>query len=188
MDLAPPSIRFRSRPPSDGLPEFYRGYVARVPQGDVVETLERQVHETLRVLSSVPRDREIYRYRPEAWSVREVVGHMTDTERVFQYRALSLARRDPAPLPPMDQDRWAEMSGAHHRPLADHLTEFQAVRRSTVLLLEGLDPEAWAARGVANHLPVAMAAIPWILAGHELHHLDVLTTRYHAADPTDAGS
>ncbi|MEX2527627.1 MAG: DinB family protein [Gemmatimonadota bacterium] len=186
--MAHPVSPFRTQPPTDGLPEFYRGYVARVPTGDVVQTLERQVHETVRVLSAIPTDREVHRYRPDAWSMREVVGHMTDTERVFQYRALSLARMDPAPLPPMDQDRWVEASGAHHRPLASHLDEFQSVRRSTVLLLEGLEPEGWAARGVANELPFAMAAIPWILAGHELHHLEVLKTRYHAVPSTDTSS
>lgn len=188
MDTTQATVSFRSQPPADGLPEYYRGYVARVPVGDVVQTLERQIHETVAALSMISGDGEVHRYRPDAWSVREVVGHMTDTERVFQFRALSMARRDPAPLPPMDQDRWVDTSGAHHRPLASHLAEFQAVRRSTVLLLEGLEPDGWDAWGVANDLPFAMAAIPWILAGHELHHVEVLKTRYHAVDPTEIGS
>jgi len=169
----------RTRRPRPGeYPDYQGAYIDLVPEGDILETLERQRRETAAELRSVPPELEEHRYAEGRWSVREVVGHVADAERLFSFRALHVARRDPAPLPGMDQDVWARASAAGERPLAELVDELEAVRRSTVFLFHGLDEAALARTGVANERPLLVAAVPWLIAGHELHHLRILRERY----------
>jgi hypothetical protein len=178
MHLMPSAAPAFLRPGPGEHHEYYGLYVSQVSDGDVLDTLERQVEETTALLRSVPAARETYRYADGKWSIREVIGHVLDTERVFGLRALHFARRDPAPLPSFEQDDWARVSNAHARPLADLVEEFRAVRRGHVLLLRGLDPDAGPRRGVASGREFTVRSIPWILAGHERHHVGVLRERY----------
>ncbi len=176
MPSAAPLYR---RPGAGEHHEYYGLYVSQVPDGEeVLEALERQIEDTAALLRGVPAARETHRYAAGKWSIREVVGHVLDAERVFGFRALHFARRDPAPLPSMEQDDWARVSNAHDRPLADLVEELRAVRRGHLLMLRGLDAEAVSRRGVASGREFTVRAIPWILAGHERHHVRVLRERY----------
>ncbi len=175
-----------ARPDAATYPAFYHAYVERVPDGDLVATLERQVDDTVALVSRFSPGREELRYAPGKWSVREVVGHVTDSERVFALRALWAARGDPSPQPGFDEKAWAAASNAAGRPLAELTEEFRAVRRATVLLLRGLDADAWKRRLTANGTAISLAAVAWIMAGHELHHRAVLEERYLPAAPGSA--
>lgn len=165
-------------PDASEYPEFYLGYGELVPSGDLVETLGRQIDRTLALLQRVPAAGETHRYAEGKWSVREVVGHVIDAERLFTYRALHIARGDPAPLPGMDQEAWASASNAHERPLAKLADELEAVRRATLHLFGGLSPEVHDRRGIASGYEISIRCIGGIVAGHELHHRRVLKERY----------
>lgn len=157
---------------------FYGGYVDAVGDGDVVESMERQGRAVVELLLSVPEDRETHRYEPDKWSVREVVGHLVDSERVFQYRAAHIARRDPAPLPGMDQEAWAAASRAHERPVVELAAEFAAVRAASLGLFAGLDRAAWDRAGTASDRRVSVRALAWMIVGHVEHHRRGLRERY----------
>lgn len=166
------------RPAKEEYAPFYATYVERVPEGDVVETLSSGIPAVRALLEPVTPALETYRYAPEKWTIREVVGHVVDSERLFAFRALHMARRDPAPLPSMDQEQWARGSNAGERPLPELLDELEAVRRSTVCFFRGLDPGAADIRGVASGMEFTVRSLASIIAGHEIHHRGVLEERY----------
>ncbi|HEY0078915.1 MAG TPA: DinB family protein [Pyrinomonadaceae bacterium] len=172
------SNHFSVRPEAGEYGSYFEGYVSLVPEGDVVETLARQIEETLGLLRSLPESRGGERYEPGKWSIRELLGHMSDTERVFAYRALCIARGDTAPLPGMDQDVYVAGANFDARTLADLTDEFEQVRRATLALFRPMDETAWLRRGTANNNPFSVRALAHVCAGHELHHLRVLRDRY----------
>lgn len=157
---------------------FYGGYVEAVGDGDVLESMERQGREMVALLLAVPEDLETHRYEPGKWSLREVVGHLVDSERVFQYRAAHIVRQDPAPLPGMDQEAWATASNAHERSLGELAAELAAVRAGSLGLFAGLDQGAWDRVGTASDRQVSVRALAWIIAGHVEHHRRGLRERY----------
>jgi hypothetical protein len=167
-----------ARPASDEYAPYYEKYVSLVPAGDVVETLERQIVDTLALLRSVPEDRAGASYEPGKWSVKELVGHVADTERVFSHRALRFARGDQTPLPGYEQDDYVRAANFDARTLSSIAEEFGRVRAATVALLRSFDEAAWARRGKANDNEVSVRALAHILAGHELHHINILRERY----------
>ena len=166
------------RPQPSEYNEYYGLYVGQVPDGEILHILRDGVKRTVDLLAGLSPEQETYRYEPGKWSVREVVGHVIDVERVFGYRALSIARADPVPLPGMDQDVWAASSNAHHRPLAQQLEDFRAARASNVAMLAGFDDAVWERSGTASGYPFSVRTFPWILAGHEIHHRRVLEEKY----------
>lgn len=163
--------------PSEYLP-YYERYIGLVPEGDVVATLVNEITETLSLLRALPASVATYRYAPEKWSVNELVGHMIDSERIFTSRALRFARSDPAPMPGFDQDDYVRNATFDSYPLADLASELEAVRQSTIFLFRHMDEQAWSRRGVANNAEVSVRALAYIVAGHELHHRQILSTRY----------
>jgi hypothetical protein len=167
-----------ARPRPDEYDSAFERYVSRVPETDVLAALERQPAELATFLAPVTLDREQYRYAPGKWTIRGVVGHVLDAERVFGYRALCIARGDRASLPAFEQQDYATKAGHDHRPLASLLEEFSALRASHVLMLRNVDDEAWARVGTANALPVTPRALAYILVGHARHHAAVLTDKY----------
>lgn len=171
----------RGRPEADEYAPFYAGYVARVPEGDVVEVLERQLEGVAGFLGAIPAEREGHRYAPGKWSVREMVGHLADTERIMAYRALRIARGDATPLAGFDENAYVPPAGFDARPLASLVEEWAAVRRATLPLFRHLDAEAWTRRGTANGNAVSVRALARIIAGHTEHHLEILRTRYLGA-------
>ena len=166
-----------ARPEADEYAPDYERYVSQV-EGDVLETLERQGAQTLALLGGLSEDAAGSRYEPGKWSVKELVGHVIDGERVFAYRALRFARGDATPLPGFDQDPYVAAANSDARTLASLAEEFGHVRAATLALLRSLDPEAWARRGTANDAEVSVRALAYIIAGHEAHHVRVLRERY----------
>ncbi len=144
----------------------------------MLATLERQLAETVAVLDAVGEERAGFRYAPGKWSVREVVGHCVDTERVFAFRALAAARGEPAALPGYDENAYVAAADFERRTLNSLLGEWTATRRATLALFRNLGAEALARRVVANGVPVTARALAWITAGHELHHRRILRERY----------
>ncbi|HMB68913.1 MAG TPA: DinB family protein [bacterium] len=166
------------RPAADEYADYYGRYIDRVPERPVLETLERQIQDTMTLLRAVPEPRGNHRYAPEKWSLKEVLGHVTDVERIFSTRALHFAREEKQSLPGMDQDQYVTAAGFDRRSLAGILDELEAVRRASLALFAGFDEAAWLNRGVASGYKFTARTIPWILAGHELHHVAVLQERY----------
>jgi hypothetical protein len=156
----------------------YAGYVARVPAGDVVARLRRQIAETAALLRPLDPAKARHRYAPGKWSTIEVLGHISDTERIMAYRALRIARADETPLAGFDENVYVPPAEFERRSLADVLGEFEAVRAATVALLGGLPGAAWTRWGVVNGQRVTVRALAHIISGHELHHVEVLRTRY----------
>lgn len=171
------------RPQGDELPAFYAGYVSAVPAGDVVATLEREGESALRFLRGVPRDRVDHAYAPGKWTVREILVHVLDAERVFAYRALRFGRGDATPLAGFEQDDWVPESGAGRRPWDELLDEFRVVRAASLHLFGSFAPEQWLRRGVASGLEISVRALAWVIAGHELHHRRILAERYGLTPP-----
>lgn len=167
-----------ARPSTDEYASFYETYVSLVPDADVTGTLERQSAETSALLRSLPEERAGHSYEPGKWSVRQLVGHVIDTERIFSYRALAISRGERQPLPGMDQEEYMAGANFDARTLASLAEEFEAVRRSTLLLLRHLSPEAWGRRGTASDNEVTVRALAYIIAGHEAHHVRILRERY----------
>jgi len=166
--------------PSEYVP-YYETYISKVPpEGDLLTVLEDQRRETQQLLAGLSDTRALHRYAPEKWSIKEVVGHLMDTERVFCYRALAFARGDANPLPGYDEKAWAAAGRFDVRSLAHLAAESDAVRRATIALFSGLDGEALARRGTANNNPISVRALGWVIAGHERHHLAILRERYLA--------
>ncbi|PYO06808.1 MAG: DinB family protein [Gemmatimonadetes bacterium] len=134
--------------------------------------------ETQALLGVLPPSVGTYRYAPEKWSVNEVIGHLIDSERIFGARALRFARNDPAPLPGFEQDDYVRNSTFDAYPLSELASELEIVRQSTIFLFRHIDEQAWTRRGVANNAEVSVRALAYIIAGHELHHREVLRSRY----------
>jgi uncharacterized damage-inducible protein DinB len=167
-----------SRPGADEYAPYYERYVSLVPDADLVETLERQGAETVALLRGLSEEQGAHRYEPGKWSVKQLVGHVCDGERIFSYRALAFARGDLQALPGMEQDEWMAGVDFDARTLSSLVDEFEAVRSATLHLLRHLSPEAWARRGTASGNEVTARALAYIIAGHEAHHVRVLRERY----------
>lgn len=167
------------RPAAGDAAAYYFRYIDLVPGDDPLAALASGLDETRRALAAVRDER--FRYEAGKWSVREVIGHVLDTERVFGYRAFHMARGGEGAIPGMDQDVFAAAAGADERPLAEILDELDAVRRGHLAMFRAFDAAAWERTGVASGNPFKVRAFPWILAGHEIHHRRVLVERYAAA-------
>jgi hypothetical protein len=168
------------RPAPSEFAPFYAGYVARVPDGDLLQTLEAGLSDYLATLGTLPEARGGFAYAPGKWTLRELLGHVIDAERVFAYRAMRIARGDTTPLPGFDEKAWVPASQANQRSLADLLAELRAVRVATIALLRHLPEDAIDRVGTASDHPVSVRGLAWIIAGHPIHHLGVVRERYLA--------
>ncbi len=167
-----------ARPDSTEYAPYFEKYVSLVPEGEIVETLSRQLESTLGLLGGLDETQGDLRYAPGKWSVKEVIGHLIDTERIFAYRALRFARNDRTLLAGFDENNYAASSNFGARRLADLAEEYEYVRKSNLYLFKHLDDEAWSRRGVANDNEISVRALAWNIAGHELHHREILRSRY----------
>jgi uncharacterized damage-inducible protein DinB len=172
------SVTSVGRPAKDEYSQPFARYVERVPDGALLGHLERQAEDTAAVLGALSEERAGYRYAPDKWSVKQLVGHLTDAERIFSYRLLRFARNDATALPGFDENPYVEAAEFDRRTLADLLAELACVREATVRLLRGLPAEAETRRGVASGGTLSVRALAYVIAGHELHHREVLRTRY----------
>ena len=146
--------------------------------GDIVVTLTQQMKETLRLLRALPDSAATLRYAPDKWTLNQMIGHVIDTERIFASRALRFSRNDPQPLPSFEQDHYAANSNFDAYPLAELVAELDVVRQGTIFQFRHLEDAAWLRRGVAGGAEVTVRALAYITAGHELHHRQILKTRY----------
>lgn len=169
---------FLQRPEAGEYPEYYARYVQRVPDGDLIEILARNADATLAAVRAQPPEKADFAYAPGKWTVKEVIGHLCDAERVFAYRLLRFARADETPLAGFDENEYVPAGRFGERTLESLLEEFAAVRQATIALVAGLPDEAWSGSGAANNQPVSARAIAYIIAGHELHHQALLLERY----------
>ena len=172
------TIPMPARPDRSESAAYYFTYIDQVPDGDICATLRVQLVEVPAFLESISEERSLHRYAPDKWTIREVVSHLNDTERVFAYRALWFARGYESPLPSFDQDTAIRTSGANERSFRSHIDEFRAVRAATIALFEHVPPDAWMRRGIASDNPFSARALAWISAGHVAHHLRILRERY----------
>ena len=166
------------RPSIEETPPFYRGYVSEVAGDDLFAALEQASRELHRFIDALPPDRHEHRYAPGKWSVKEVVQHVVDAERIFAYRALRFARNDATPLPGFDENIYVPEARSNARTLEAIMREHDAVRTASIELFRGLDAEAIDHAGTANGKPIGVRAIAWTIAGHAMHHLTVLRERY----------
>ena len=168
----------RARPERSEYPPFFHGYVTAVPEGDVVDLLRSGGKELLDTIRRVPEERGGHRYGPDKWTIREVIGHLIDAERIFTYRALRFARGDRTMLPGFDENEYVKTAGSDQRTLADLARELAAVRESTVRMFESLSDDAWTRTGSANGKEMSVRALAYVAAGHPRHHLRILRERY----------
>ena len=172
-----------ARPQPTEYAAYYEKYIAMVAGTDIVSVLEAQRLQMIQLFAARTERDGNFRYAPEKWTVKEVLGHVSDTERIFAYRALRIARQDQTALSGFEQDDYVLAGAFGERSLAELAEEFAHVRNATVALLRPLGEEAWARRGVANKDEVSVRALAFIIAGHELHHREILKERYFPAIP-----
>jgi hypothetical protein len=167
------------RPDRTEAAEYYFRYIDRVGDDvDVVRALEDQLPETLALLRGISDERSLHRYGPDKWSIREVVNHLSDTERLFGFRALWFGRGFDSPLPSFEQEIAKAAARADERPWQAHIEEFAAVRESTIHFFRNLPDDAWNRRGVASGNPFSVRALAYLAVGHVIHHVSILRERY----------
>jgi uncharacterized damage-inducible protein DinB len=171
----------QKRPQEGDYALFYQKYIALVPNGDFLEILQGQQLELVRLLSPLTEQQAEFRYAPGKWSIKEVLGHISDAERIFAYRLLRIARGDQTPLPGFEQDGYIQTGNFSARKLTDLLHEFSTVREATISLVCSLDDAAWLRRGLASQKEVSVLALAFVIAGHERHHRVLLEERYMLA-------
>ena len=176
-----------TRPAAGEFIPYYGKYIGLVPAGNLADVLASQRDATRRLLAPLDDARALHRYGPGKWSIKEVIGHIADAERVFAYRALRFARADATPLPGFDENAFVPAGGFDQRPLRSLVEELAAVRSATLALVGGLDEAAWLRQGTANGAGISVRALGWIMAGHELHHVALLHERYGVGAQTVAG-
>jgi len=169
-----------ARPESGEYAPYYERYVSLVPDGDILATLDRQSRDTVALLGPHHADGD-FRYAAGKWSMKEALGHVIDTERVFSYRGLRIARNDRTPLAGFEQDDYVKYGPFGQCTLAALLEEFTSVRQATLSLFRALDEAAWTRRGVASNNEVTVRALAYIIAGHELHHRRIFREKYFPA-------
>jgi hypothetical protein len=166
------------QPQSSEYDPYYANYIASVPGEDAFIVLHDQIQDTIRLLQSIPEDHASFRYAPGKWSIKEVVGHMGDAERVMAYRALRMARADATPLAGFEQDDYVKAANFDTRTLQSLSDEFADVRGATLALFGALDESILKRTGTANNVPFSVRALAYIIAGHERHHVGILRERY----------
>jgi len=166
------------RPEPGEYAPYYERYISLVAGADILTTLDSQRRQMLLLLSGRDEAEGDFRYAPEKWSAKEVLGHVCDTERIFAYRALRISRADSTPIEGFEQDDYVRNGPFANRPLAELIEDYIAVRRATLTLLRNLDEPAWTRRGIANKNEVSVRAIAYTIAGHELHHRRILEEKY----------
>lgn len=172
-----------TRPKPGEYGAYYETYVSLISTDDIVGTLEAQRVQTLQLLTGRSERDGNFRYAPDKWSVKEVLGHISDAERIFSYRGLRIARGDTTPLPGFEQDGYVKNGNFAERTLAELVEEFDIVRTASIALFRPLDAASWIRRGVASNNEVTVCALAYVVAGHEVHHRRILEERYFPAIP-----
>ena len=167
-----------ARPESGEYAPYYERYISLIEDNDILATLDRQRREMVLLLSGLSEEQGDFRYAPEKWSAKQVLGHVCDTERVFAYRALRISRGDVTPMEGFEQDDYVKNGPFARHVIAEVIEDYIAVRRATISLLRSLEEAAWSRRGVANKNEVTVRALADTIAGHEAHHRRILEEKY----------
>lgn len=172
-----------ARPTAGEYDQHFAGYIERVPAGDVLQVLQHQIAQTLTLLRPLSEAQGAFAYAPGKWTIKEVIGHIADVERVMAYRALRFARNDPTPLPGFDENAWTPEGRFGARSMPSLMDELASVRAATITLFAGLPDAAWTRAGAVMGHTTTVRALACIIAGHELHHRIGLRERYIEAVP-----
>jgi len=175
--VSPPALTIARPQPGEYAP-YYDRYISLILGSDILGTLDAQRRQMMLLLSGRDESDGDFRYAPDKWSAKEVLGHVCDTERIFAYRALRISRGDQTPIEGFEQDDYVRNGPFARAPLAEIIEDYIAVRRATLTLLRNLDEAAWARRGIANKNEVTVRALAYIVGGHELHHRRILEEKY----------
>lgn len=175
MSMHPPKY---DRPGPGEFAPYHGIYVSKVPEGDLLTLLAEQIAEVQTALRTLPDAKANFAYAPGKWTIKEIIGHISDAERVFSYRALRIGRADPTPLPGFDENAWVPPARFNERTLADLLDEWVAIRSASIALLASFPEEAVGRRGVASGYDTSVRGIAYVVHGHMAHHLGVLRERY----------
>jgi len=167
-----------TRPEPGEYAPYYDRYISLVAGSDILGTLDAQRRQMMLLLSGRDEEDGDYRYAADKWNAKEVLGHVCDTERIFAYRALRIARGDRTPVEGFEQDDYVKNGPFARGPLAEIVDDYIAVRRATLTLLRNLEEPAWARRGIANKNEISVRALAYVIAGHELHHRRILEEKY----------
>jgi len=173
-----------SKPLENEYAEFFSSYVSLITEADILSVLSGQPAELRQLVHGVTGEREHYRYASGKWTIREVVSHMIDAERVFAYRAFCISRGESASLPSFDENEYAAQSRSDNVPLAELVDEFSTVRKSNLPFLSRLDESNWKRLGAAGKNPISVRALAFIMAGHVRHHCTILKERYGVESST----
>jgi len=176
-ELVIPAISVARPEPGEYAP-YYDRYISLIPGTEILATLESQRRQMMLLLSGRDEADGDFRYAPDKWSAKQVLGHVCDTERIFAYRALRIARGDRTPIEGFEQDDYVRNGPFHQLPISEIIEDYIGVRRATLTLLRNLDEPAWTRRGIANKNEVSVRALAYIIAGHELHHRRILEEKY----------
>jgi hypothetical protein len=166
------------RPTETEYAPYFGRYVALVPEDDILAVLRAQVEEMRRLLAPVSAEKEAYRYAEGKWSIRQVLGHLVDGERIFGYRAFCFSRGEQAPLPSFDEKQYVAAARSDAIPLRELVEELAVVRQANLAFLRRLDAREWAQVGTSSGKPLSVRALAWVMAGHPRHHLQILRERY----------
>jgi DinB family protein len=159
-------------------PVYFDSYIKKVKGDDLIESLAAIHRQTKDLLKNISEEKLNYRYASGKWTIKEIIGHIIDGERVFAYRALCFARNDKNPLPSFEENEWAVASNAQKRDFSDLMAELDTVRETTIQLFKGFDAEMISRKGIANKVEISVKALGYAIAGHELHHAKVIKERY----------
>lgn len=166
------------KPATSDYPPFFSRYITLVDSEDILSAIEQQSSSTQKLLATIDEERGTYRYETGKWSIKEVVGHLVDAERIMAYRALAIARGETQPLPGFEEDDYVRNAHFDAWRIGDLAEAYALSRRATIVFYRNLPEEAWNRRGVANGKEVTVRALAWVIAGHERHHVNVLRERY----------
>ena len=172
------SIWDKEYPTKSEYAHYYRDYVANVPKGNIIDTLNNQMHEFYTFINSIPGDKAFSSYEKGKWTVKEIIGHLIETERVFAFRGLAFSRRDPNPLPSMEQNEYVKYSNYNSRTISNLANEYLSVRISTIHLFQNMTKGMISLKGTASGYEFTVRSLPFIIAGHELHHKQIIEEKY----------
>jgi uncharacterized damage-inducible protein DinB len=166
------------KPLSSEYPAYYERYISKIQETDIISFLKKQHDDFLHLIQSIPEEKTMYAYAPGKWTVKELLCHVIDAERIFAYRALTFARKDPNKLPGFEEDDYAKNSFANERTMQSLAEEFSHLRLSNMVMFSSFSNEILKQKGIANNNEVSVNAIQYIMAGHVLHHTAILNERY----------
>jgi hypothetical protein len=166
------------KPTTEETPEFYRPYINALAEGELISTLEHSLEELMRTLSGLDESKGALKYAEDKWTIKELIVHLLDSERVFAYRALRFSRNDKTDLPGFEQNDYVPNSEANRQSLGDLLDHFRRLRASNIDLFSSFSEDQLSRTGTANGYPISVNTIGYILAGHQMHHLKIIRERY----------